>query len=58
MWKIEVTHINDYGTNQTHSMKQMITDQEMNSTRDQDIILHRVYQCVEEVKKSMDNIES
>ena len=58
MWKIEVTHINDYGTNQNHSMKQMITDQEMNSTRDQDIILHRVQQCVDEVKKSMENIES
>ena len=58
MWKIEVTHINDYGTNQTHSMKQMITDQEMNSTHDPDIILHRVQQCVDEVKKSMENIES
>ena len=58
MWKIEVTHINDYGTNQTHSMKQMITDREMNSTQDLDIILHCVQQCVDEVKKSMENIES
>lgn len=59
MWKIEITHINDYGTNQTHSMKQMITDREMNSiTDDTDLILHYVQQCVDEIKKSMENIES
>lgn len=58
MWKIEVTHINDYGTKQTHSMKQMITDQEINSTREPDLILQRVQQCIDEVKKSMENIES
>jgi hypothetical protein len=57
MWKIEITHIDDYREGQTHSMKQMITDQEMNSG-DEDLLLYRVQQCIEEVKKSMENIES
>tara|TARA_R110000868_G_scaffold543_9_gene3958 strand:- start:4135 stop:4308 length:174 start_codon:yes stop_codon:yes gene_type:complete len=57
MWKIEITHIDDYREGQTHSMKQMITDQEMNSGN-KDIFLYRVQQCIDQVKKSMDNIES
>jgi hypothetical protein len=57
MWIIEITHIDDYRENQTHSMKQMITDQEMNSGRE-DLFLYRVQQCIDQVKKSMEDIES
>jgi len=57
MWKIEITHIDDYREDQTHSMKQMITDQEMNSGRE-DLFLYRVQHCIDQVKKSMEDIES
>ena len=58
MWKIEITHIDDYREDQTHSMKQMITDTEMNSTLNQNLILQRLQQCIDQIKKSIEDIES
>ena len=57
MWKIEITHIDDYREGQTHSMKQMITDQEMNSGN-KDVMLYQILHCIDQVKTSMEDIES